>query len=463
MSAPLLFVLLPLVVAVGLYFARARRWLVVMLAGIVCFSLAAIALLMPIDRLVQIGPISFRVPSTLLVLGRRLVLEDGHRTFLAFTYTTAGFWFLGTLIARANRLFVPMGLAMVSLLVAVSAVEPFLYAALLVEMAVLVSLPFLAPPGKPFGQGVLRYLIFQSLAMPFILLAGWSLASIEANPSNQVLYGQAEIFLGLGFAFWLAVFPFYTWIPLLTEQSHPYTAGFVVTLLFSVILLFSLNFLDTFAWLRSSALLFQSLRLVGLIMVGTAGIWAAFQRNQARLMGYAVILELGISLLALSLGIGEGLKLFAQLFLPRIIALATWALALAILQRQPDFRGFSDLRGQLRRAPVAGITWILAYFSLGALPLLAGFPVRMVVMETLASQSIGAPLWVMAGNMGYLIGGLRALALMAAGDEPWRISETRTQITMLVIGALALILIGLFPGAFIPGLNGLLDPFTRLR
>ncbi len=463
MSAPLLFVLLPLVVAVGLYFARARRWLVVVLAGIVCFSLSALALLAPIDTLVQIGPISFEIPSTLLILGRRLVLEDGHRPFLALIYTTAGFWFLGSMVARANRLFVPMGLAMVALLVAVSAVEPFLYAALLVEMAVLVSVPFLAPPGKPFGQGVLRYLIFQSLAMPFILLAGWSLASIEANPSNQALYGQAEVFLGLGFAFWLAVFPFYTWIPLLTEQSHPYTAGFVVTLLFSVILLFSLNFLDTFAWLRSSTLLFQSLRLVGLIMVVTGGVWAAFQRNQARLMGYAVILELGISLLALSLGIAEGLNLFAQLFLPRIITLATWALALAILQRQPGFRGFSDLRGLLRRAPVVGITWMLAYFSLGALPLLAGFPVRMVVMETLASQSIGAPLWVMAGNMGYLIGGLRALALMASGDDPWRISETRTQIAMLVIGALALILVGLFPGVFVPGMNGLLEPFTRLR
>ena len=112
----------------------ARRWLVVVLAGIVCFSLSALALLAPIDTLVQIGPISFEIPSTLLILGRRLVLEDGHRPFLALIYTTAGFWFLGSMVARANRLFVPMGLAMVALLVAVSAVEPFLYAALLVEM-----------------------------------------------------------------------------------------------------------------------------------------------------------------------------------------------------------------------------------------------------------------------------------------------------------------------------------------
>ena len=463
MSAPLLWIIIPLAVAVGLFFLRARHALVIVLAGITCFLLAALALFVPVASLVQLGPLSFEIPTTLLILGRRLVLENGHRSFLTLIYVTAGFWLLGSRVARVNRLFVPLGLAMVALFVAVAAVEPFLYAALLIEMAVIASVPMLAPPGKPFGQGVLRYLIFQSLAMPFILLAGWSLASIEANPSNQLLYTQAEVFLGLGFAFWLAVFPFYTWIPLLTEQSHPYVAGFVVTSLSTVILFFSLNYLDTFAWLRGSAELYQGLQLVGLIMVGTAGVWAAFQRNQARLMGYAAILETGFALTALSLGVGAGMNLFAQLFLPRIAALATWALALSISQRQPDFRGFTDVRGLLRRSPLVAVTWMLAYFSLGGLPLLAGFPVRLVLMETLASQSPTAALWVLAGNLGYLIGGLRALALMAAGDDPWKLSETPVQAVMLVTGALFLLLLGLLPGLFLPGTTDLLATFLRLR
>lgn len=463
MSAPVLWIGLPLAAAVGLFFARKREHLVIVLAGILCFLLAAIALLVPIASLVQIGPLSFEIPDTLTILGRRLVLENGSRTLLALIYTTAGFWLLGSGVARTNRLFVPFSLLMVALLVAVAAVEPFLYAALLVEMAVLVSIPMLAPPGRPFGQGVLRYLIFQTLALPFILLAGWSLASIEANPSNQALYLQAEVFLGLGLAFWLAVFPFYTWIPLLLEQSHPYIAGFVVTMLSTVILHFMLNYLDTFAWLRTSQLFYTGLELIGAIMVGTAGVWAAFQRNLSRLMGYAVILETGFALVAVSLGIGAQLNIYAQMFLPRIVGLATWALALSILQRQPGFRGFSNIEGLLRRAPLAGAISLVAYFSLGGLPLLAGFPVRLVLMETLASQSPLAAFWLLAGNLGYLIGGLRALALMAQGDEPYQISETRTQVVMLIGGALLLVIIGLLPGLFLPGLNELLATFPRLR
>ncbi len=463
MSAPLLWILLPLVVAVALFFLRARGALVTILAAITCFVLAALALLVPVASLVEIGPIKIEIADTLVVLGRRLVLANGMRSFLALIYIMAGFWLLGSRVAQVSRLFVPFGLLMAALLVAAVAVQPFLYAALLIQMAVLVSAPMLAPPGTPFGQGVLRYLIFQSLAMPFILLAGWSLASIEGNPSNQALYTQAQVFLALGFAFWWAVFPFYTWIPLLTEQSHPYVAGFVVTMLSTVTLFFSLNYLDAFAWLRSSEQLFPALRLVGLIMVSTAGAWAAFQRNQARLMGYAAILETGFALMALSLGVGQGVSLFAQLFVPRIVALATWALALSISQRQAGFRGFQDVRGLLRRSPVVAVTWMLAYFSLGGLPLLAGFPVRLVLLETLASQSTGAALWALAGSLGYLIGGLRALALMAAGDDPWQVRESIPHIIMLVTGALVLFLIGVLPGLFLPGTTSLLDAFLHLR
>lgn len=463
MNAPLIWIAFPLAVAVLLFFLQRRRSLDIVLAGIVCFTLAAIALLAPIDALIRIGPITFSIPSTLEVLGRRFVLDNGSRTFLTLMYVVAGFWLLGAGAAGANRLFVPMGLGMAALLVAVDAVQPFLYAALLVEIAVLLSIPMLAPPGRTFSQGLLRYLIFMTLAMPFILLAGGALSSVDANPSEVRFYGEAEVFLGLGFAFWLAVFPFYTWIPLLAEQSHPYVAGFVLVLLPTTILMLPLSYLEAYAWLRTSTLLFTALRMVGLLMVGTSGIWAAFQSNQARLLGYAVILETGYSLLALSLGIPQGLGLYAQLFVPRIVALALASLALAIWRRQQDFTGFDAVDGLLRRSPFVAISFLLAYFSLGGLPLLAGFPVRQVLLENLSGQSLSIAFWVLVGNAGFLLGGIRSLVRMAGGSQAWQRRENLLHIAMLVAGVFVLFLFGLFPGWLLPSMLNLLAPFIHLK
>ena len=165
----------------------------------------------------------------------------------------------------------PLGLAICGLLVAAVAVQPFLYAALLIEMAVLVSVPLLKKPGAQISQGVLRYLIFQTLALPFILLAGWLIGGSEANPSDQVFLNRTVILLAMGFSFWLAIFPFYSWVPLLAEEAHPYEAGFIMMLLPTITLFLSLDFLDNYAWLREYPLLFPALQLSGVIMIATGG------------------------------------------------------------------------------------------------------------------------------------------------------------------------------------------------
>jgi hypothetical protein len=93
------------------------------------------------------------------------------------------------------------------LMVASLAVEPFLYAALFIEMAVLLAIPLLTSIYSPPGRGIVRFLIYQTLAMPFILVTGWLLAGVEASPGDLALAAQSTSMLGLGFAFLLAVFP----------------------------------------------------------------------------------------------------------------------------------------------------------------------------------------------------------------------------------------------------------------
>ncbi len=469
MSAPLIWIFLPALAGVLFWFLRQRLGLVVLLSVVFCLLLALVARLAPIGQSVHLGPVSFYIQPTLSFVGRKFTLGTADRPFLSFIYLVCSFWFAGVYAAGKPKLWaggsllIPFGLGVVALLVAALAVEPFLYAALLIEMAVLLFVPVLSPPGKPIGQGVLRFLIFQTLAMPFILLAGWALSGVDANPNNVTLLTLAMVFLGLGFAFWLAVFPFYTWIPLLAEQSSPYVSGFLFLILPTVDLLLVLAFLNNFGWLRASPEVFRVLGLLGTLMVITAGLWAAFQKDLARLFGYAVIVETGFSLIALSLSNSVGKDLFSSMFLPRTIGLGLWALSLSLLLRQANSSRFEDMQGMAQSMPFATAGLAVASLTLGGLPLLAVFPIHQILLEELARQSLANALWVLLGSGGLLFSSFRALAVLARGGwRPQTFCESRFQIFLLLCGIAGLLLIGLLPQVFLPLTQGLTSAYTLL-
>ncbi len=463
MSAPLIWIFLPALASMVLWFIRRRTGRVILLADGICFLLALLALLLPVGELVQIGPLAFRINPDLAFAGRRLVLENTDRSLLVLIYFFCVFWFTGSYAVVRNQLLIPFGLGMVTLLVAAMAVEPFLYAALLVEMAVLLAIPVLTLYGKSLGQGVLRFLIFQTLAMPFILLAGWALAGVDANPSNEILLQLSIVFLGLGFAFWLAIFPFYSWIPILAEQSYPYASGFVFILLTMVNLFLGQGFLDRFGWLSSDPNVLRAIGMAGTLMVVTAGIFAAFQKDLARLFGYGVIVETGFSLLAISLGSRIGQELFASMFLPRLVSFGLWAVALSILRQESLTTRFEDVWGVSQRMPFASAGLALASLTVAGLPLMAVFPIRLVLMEELSRQSLLTGLWILAGTVGMLFSTFRALSVLIRGRSlSQSIGESKFQIAILLGGMVGLLLVGLFPQVFLPLAWGLLSAYTPL-
>ena len=400
MSAPVIWVVLPLVAAIGLWFLQKRLGLVVVLATSLCLLLGGLAFLLPFEETLRLGPLSLRIEPVLTLVGRRLVLDQADRPILTFFYTLAAFWFTGTLAAGGSRILVPFGLAIVAVLVAAMAVEPELYAALLIEGAVLISVPMLLQPGQQSSQGVLRYLIFQSLAMPMFILGNWSLAGVAANPTDANLLILTAIFLGFGFAFWLAVFPLYTWVPLLSSQSHPYAVGFIFMFFPTTILLLGLGIFGANGWLRSSSSLFDILRLSGALMIITAGLWAAFQRDLGRLLGYVVIVQTGFSLLALSLGSRLGDEIFVMMFLPRMVALGLWVLSASVLSQNSRSLHYSDIEQIAGRVPVAAIGVSVSFLSLAGLPLLAEFPIRFVLLQEIAVNHPIAALGILLGSLG---------------------------------------------------------------
>jgi len=347
---------------------------------------------------------------------------------------------------------IPLGLAITSLLVAALAVEPFLYAALLIEMAVLLSIPLLMSQQKTPSKGLLRFLIFQTLGVPFILFSGWLLAGVGVNPGNLALVQQAATLLGLGFAFLLAIIPFYTWIPLLAEEAHPYLVGFLFWMLPTTTLFFGLGFLDRYTWLRDAPTLTSLLTTVGVLMVVTGGLLSAFQRHLGRIMGYAIISETGFSLLALSLGSQVGLSIFLLLLVPRTLSIAIWALSLAILRQQAPGLNLTEVKGLAHVWPFATSGLVLANLAVSGFPLLAGFPAHQAVWEGLARTSLPVAFWVFIGSLGLFASAVRVLGALtsAPAGSTWGTRETQLQRILVSIGLLCLFLLGLFPQWVLP-------------
>ena len=465
MTAPLIWLGIPLA-AVGLFllFVRAER-AAALGGGSLALSLCLLAAVLPVDTAISVVGISFRVDSSMRFLGRSFELAGSDQLMLVLIYGLVAVWFYGAIASGIAHRLVPLGLAITALLVASLAVEPFLYAALLIEAAVLIAVPLLSPPDQAPGRGVLRFVIIQTLAMPFILLAGFLLSGVEASPGDLQLVLHAAALLGLGFAFLLSVFPFYAWIPLLCEEAHPYAVGFVLLLFPTIGLLFGLSFLDRYTFLRESATLPQALVLTGLAMVLSGGLWAAFERHLGRLMGYALILEIGLSIIAISLPAGAaGISIFFLMIVPRAIALLVWALSLAIIRRHTPTLRFSDLHGLMRRLPVSSLGVATASLAIAGAALLTSFPARLALLEQTAAVSLNTSLWIGVGLLGLFVGSLRALAVfvMAPAGSPWEALETRRERVVIGTGIALLFVLGIFPQWAAPLLERLPSVFEHL-
>ncbi len=462
MSAPLLWIFLPFL-AGGALLLLPQRYAAAA-GGTVSALLALLALGLPIDTPLLLGSLSFKIAAAVQILGRSFIFSAADGKLLAFIYGLAALWFFGARAYYGEKRFVSLGLMIVALLVASIAVEPFLYAALLLETAVILAIPMLVSPYQPAGRGVLRFLIYQTLAMPFILFSGWMLAGAEVASGDAASSLTFEIMLGLGFAFLFGVFPLYSWIPTLMEENPPYAAGFLLWAFSFFTTVFALGFLERYAWLRSSDALSDAMIFAGTLMVASAGTFAALQKHVGRMMGYAAVVESGLILLAFGLRPPQLVLIVFFLLLPRGLELALWALSLTILKREAYSLRLSQMRGLARKYPAATAALILAHFSVAGVPLLAGFPPRLLLWQELARRSLSLSFWTFLGMSGLLAAAIRSLAvfIMADEDAGWSLNESWLNFFMLFAGALALLLLGIFPQILQPFLDGLPALFEHL-
>lgn len=197
-------------------------------------------------------------------------------------------------------------------------------------------------------------------------------------------------------------------------------------------------------------------------MIVSGGLWAAFQTHVGRLMAYGSVAETGLSLLALSLDLKLGISILFLLLPARALTLAIWSLSLTIIKEHSNNMRFSSVRGMLRVSPFASAGLVIASLSTSGFPLLAGFPARLALWDSLSRVSLGTALWMGVGIVGLFVASFRTLAVLSMADEytGWEVGEDWSQGIMLGLGMIGLFLLGLFPQSvqyFLSSLPGMFE------
>jgi NADH-quinone oxidoreductase subunit N len=473
LSMPILWVILPLILAGLASLVPKKRLFGILLTSLTALGLSTLAIFFPEELSLTLGALTLDFIETLDILGRQISVSLEMLPFIALLFTATGVWIFSSGIKGMPSLFAPTSLAITALLTAALGIEPFLYAALLIQAVVLVSIPVLSSGMHNPHRGILRYISLQTIAMPFILFAGWLLSGIETLPPESGLIGQSAMVLGLGFALLLGIFPFHSWAPMVSEQAHPAVITFITFIAPTVILVFGLSFFNRYPFLRDLENLPLMLRIFGTLMTVVGGLWTAFQQNLKRAFGFSSLTETGFSLLALSL-IPQGGFIWLLMFIPaRALGFWLWGYTLGLIQTHTRSLDLQSLQGFARRYPILSVGLLLAQLSTAGLPILAAFPIKLTLFTALRGPNMGGPgltffTWSFIGNLGLFLFTLRLLSYLVspekeAGVRAWGLNEQLHEYLPVLAAILLLVLMGLMPGSFLSVITDTLTAFPQLQ
>ena len=455
MSAAVLWIYIPFFTGILLMFLPEQRRFTRIVSLILTAFLAYTALRIPVNSMIVVNRSTLIFSASARLLGRPVTIDRADQTLVAFFYTFTFLWIFGSMFTRIYRFFIPTALISTALLIGVIAVQPFIYGIFLVMICVLLFLPMLNSSGLNNENSIFRFLLYQLLGMICLAVSGQLTGALDINPQDSYLLKRTVILIFAGFSFWLAVFPFFSWIAALMEKSCPFVTGFTVSLLQFSSLFILLQFLNDHLWLRSYQPLFHGLRLVGCMMLAAGSVWAISQNNLQRMMAFIMTAENGASILLLGTNSRESINTFLTgLFIHSIVWLI-WATSVKFMSDDTDL-SLDNLKGFAFRHPVVCAALLLSHFTVSGMPILAGFRLRMSLLKSsfIYSNQLG---WITAAASALLLfSGLKLMyVFLSPGQtekvQPFPVDErTRYEVLMrrilLIILMLLLILISFFPG-----------------
>jgi len=462
MSAPVIWIVIPAILALLLLFIPTKKFQLA-LFFIICVILFLATIVVKIDSIGGVRFYEFDVPATLQILGRRFVLPEESKGLIRIVFAINAF-FAGIVffLDQKSRL-IPLGLLFSCLLLAAYSVEPFLYSALIIEIAVLVSIPILYDQNADRNTGGLRYLTLQTLGMPFILLTGWFLAGGEITPVGQEQLIQAVVLLGLGFMSWLAIFPLHAWVPMLFEETRAIDSGYVFQMFFLFLFLIMLKFFNNFVWFREYAPVIQAFRVLGAFMciLGSAGSY--FSQSPQKKNGYILLHIIGILTVSVGIMNESDISMFSQSALSLWAGFTLLTISSAYIQSDLNQTTSPGSQNQSAREFLGSLGLIIAQISIAGMPLSIGFSSTQNIYLTSAKISNVLIVLLIVSKLIISVVSFNNIAVLVIKNQ-WSLSDLnlgKKELAFLLV-LIFFIIAGIFPGLSLPVADDLISGFQNL-
>lgn len=316
-----------------------------------------------------------------------------------------------------------------------------------------------------------KYLILAAVTSAFLLF-GMALIYMETgsmefsviarragNWSPLFITGLGLMTVAIGFK--LALVPFHFWAADVYQGAPSPVTSFIATVskigVFAVLMRFAQSI-----HLNANSMALYIFSAIAIISMIAGNILALQQKNVKRLLAYSSIAHFGYLLVAFLPGDRAGVEASVFYLLAySITILAAFAIVTLLSSRQKDAEDLNIYKGLFWRHPVMAVVFTVAMLSLAGIPLTAGFIGKFMVLTTGVHVGLWLPVIVLilTSVMG-LYYYLRVISTLfaeapAAGPSEKSLHPffyTATYVTLILL-AVALVVIGTFPGVVIENIR----------
>jgi hydrogenase-4 component F len=448
-------VILPLVMAVVVFFTPSRRWRPRLLAATAAAhcaaSLAIVGLRLP-DR--PGGWLRLDAPG-------RLVLVLISVLFLACAVYSVGY--LGYRVERANRRFCSCMLAALGTLSLVAYAQHLGLLWVGIEATTLATAPLIYFNRTARSiEATWKYLVISSIGIALALLGSFFVgyAALLGGGEASLLFGdllaRAEslsrpwlragfTLLLVGYGTKMGLAPMHTWKPDAYGEAPAVAGAIMAGGLTSGAFLALLRLTQITAAAGEGRFAGHLLVAIGLASMAVAGALMLGQSDLKRMLAYSSVEHMGI--LALACGLGAG-ALFAALLHLVVNALGKGAMFLCAGNIHRAFRAKTtgEVRGALRRLPLSGTLFLLGLFALTGSPPFGPFVSEVLILKSIVAADAPVVAVLFLALLMLVFGGMGATSLSALEGRPplgARRTAYRDGVTTFApaLGLLALVLL----------------------
>jgi hydrogenase-4 component F len=451
-SMPPIPVLLPLAMAVVVFFTPSRRWRPRLLAATAAVHFGVCV--------AGVGAGASADGNAWLRLDApgRLLLLVISTLFLACAVYSVGY--LRYRVERANRRFCSCMLAALGMMSLVASAQHLGLLWVGIEATTLATAPLIYFNRTPRSiEATWKYLVISSVGIALALLGSFFVgyAALLGGGQGSLLFrdllaGAPALsrpwlragftLLLVGYGTKLGLVPMHTWKPDAYGEAPGVVGAILAGGLTSCAFFALLRLTQITAAAGEGAYANRLLIVMGLTSMGVAGALTLGQRDLKRMLAYSSVEQMGI--LAIAAGLGAGATFAALLHLANnALAKGTMFLSVGNIHRAFGGKTTGEVHGALRRLPLSGTLFLLGLFAVTGSP-----PFGLFVSELLILQSaFAAHRWAVAilflAFLLVVFAGMGATSLAAVQGRPpasARESDYRDSFTTFVP---ALCLLGL--------------------